>query len=99
LSDLAERRKFKERVINMTIITYEALKNLEYWCGAKAITDYLTDEEFDIIEEELYELYPDGLTMTEINDLFWFDDDFICEIIGYDDFDDFWEKRVINEGE
>lgn len=81
----------------MIIITDKALKELEYWCGAKTITDNLTDEEFDIIEESLIELYPEGLTMTEINDLFWFDGDFICEMIGYDDFDDFYEKRVKSE--
>lgn len=80
----------------MTIITDKSLKELEYWCGAKAITDKLTDEEFDIIEQSLEELYPNGLTMTEINDLFWFDDDFICELIGYDNFDDFCERRVYN---
>lgn len=81
----------------MLLIKEEALKNLEYWSGARAITDHLTEEEFDKIEEVLNDLYPNGLTMTEVNDIFWFDDDFICEIIGYPSFEDFYYHRIAKE--
>lgn len=81
----------------MLVIRETALKDFEYWCGARAITDHLTDEEFNKIEETLNELYPNGLTATEINDIFWFDDDFICEIIGYQSFEDFYYQRIAKE--
>lgn len=42
----------------------------------------MTAEELDSVENELEELYPDGMTDTEINDLFWFDFDYVCDLIG-----------------
>ena len=42
----------------------------------------MTAEELDSVENALEELYPDGMTDTEINDLFWFDFEYVCELIG-----------------
>ncbi len=54
----------------------------EFWSGAADRVQHLTDEELDTIERVLVAEYPDGITETELNDLFWFDFDFICELIG-----------------
>ena len=35
-----------------------------------------------MIEEALEEDYPYGMTEGEVNDLFWFNRDYICNIIG-----------------
>ena len=38
-------------------------------------------DEFDFLIEELY---PDGLTETQLNDILWFEEDWICETLGID---------------
>ena len=66
----------------MTIHSETALRNFEFWSGAKERADMLTSSQLDAIETELEQLYPDGMTETELNDLFWFDFDFVCSLIG-----------------
>lgn len=71
----------------MTIKTEQSLRYFEFWSGAKGRAEMMTSEELDSVENALEELYPDGMTDTEINDLFWFDFDYVCDLIGleYDD--------------
>lgn len=59
-----------------------SLTNFEFWSGGKDFADNLTYSELKEIESHLEELYPNGMTETQINDLFWFDDSWICEILG-----------------
>ena len=66
----------------MTIKTEQSLRNFEFWSGAKSNAEMMTAEELDSVENELEELYPEGMTDTEINDLFWFDFDYVCDLIG-----------------
>lgn len=66
----------------MRIKTEKSLQNFQFWSGAKDLAERLTWEELIEIENQLEELYPDGLTETELNDLFWFDAEFICDLIG-----------------
>lgn len=66
----------------MTIHSETALRNFEFWSGAKDRADMLTCSQLDAIETELEQLYPDGIGETELNDLFWFDFDFVCSLIG-----------------
>lgn len=77
----------------MKVIEETNLKNFEFWSGAIQTVKYLTDDELDAIEENLEELYPDGMGKTEINDFFWFDDDTIAEWLGYQDFETLMDKR------
>ena len=66
----------------MIIKTEQSLRYLDFWSGAKANAEMMTAEELDSVENALEELYPDGMTDTEINDLFWFDFEYVCELIG-----------------
>ena len=66
----------------MTIKTEQSLRNFEFWSGAKANTEMMTAEELDSVENELEAMYPEGMTDTEINDLFWFDFEYVCDLIG-----------------
>lgn len=63
----------------MKIYTEESLRNFQFWSGAKDFAETLTDEQFDQIEAILEDLYPDGMTDTQINDLFWFEEENIRE--------------------
>ena len=67
----------------MIIKTEKNLRNFEAWSGAietkKIILDAGLEEEFEILIDELY---PEGLTDTELNDILWFDPDWILEALG-----------------
>ncbi len=67
----------------MKITTETTLRNFDAWSGAvetkDAIIEAGKDEEFDAMIEELY---PNGLTETELNDLLWFEEEWIFETLG-----------------
>ena len=58
------------------------LMDFEAWSGAVDTLKELTGEELNLLQEVLEELYPEGLTDTQLNDILWFEDEFIEEIIG-----------------
>lgn len=63
----------------MKICTEQSLRNFQFWSGAKDFAETLTDKQFDQVETILEDLYPDGMTDTQINDLFWFEEETIRE--------------------
>ena len=66
----------------MKIISDISLKDFGFWSGAKDTAEQLTDEQFDQVETVLEDLYPDGMTDTELNDIFWFESNKIYEWAG-----------------
>lgn len=76
----------------MTIKTETTLKNFDFWSGAKDTVKYLTESELETIESYLEELYPEGITDTELNDFMWFEDDIIAEWLGFNDFDEIMNR-------
>lgn len=77
----------------MKITREESLVNFEFWSGAKQFAALLTEDEINSIEDILEDLYPGGLSETEINDIFWFEPDTLAEWIGYQDSDEIWDER------
>lgn len=69
------------------------LSNFDFWGGAKYRAKMLTVDELNEIESQIEDLYPDGIDETQINDIFWFDFDWIAQILGYEDEEDFYNKR------
>lgn len=71
----------------MKIYTEKSLHNFEFWSGAKTTAETIWDkfgqEGFDTIESNLEMDYPDGMDETQINDLFWFETDYIATLLGY----------------
>ena len=65
-------------------ITYELdLNSFEAWSGAKDTLDRIQREgKCAELENILEELYPDGMTETELNDLLWFDSELVYEWLG-----------------
>jgi hypothetical protein len=76
-----------ERGITMKLYKDESISSFEFWIGAKDTAKYLTEDELNTIESILEEQYPDGMSETELNDLFWFEDDTLAEWLGYPDFE------------
>lgn len=66
----------------MKVSTDKRLRDFEFWSGAKDRADLLTTEELDTLDIELGNQYPDGIDEGELNDLFWFEFDWICHLIG-----------------
>lgn len=66
------------------------LVHFEFWSGAK--DHCFTNSELREIEYVLEELYPDGMDETQVNDLFWFEEEFLCEVIGVDYEGDYLER-------
>lgn len=78
----------------MKIYSEQSLRYFEFWSGAKDTVKYLTFEDLDRIEADLEEIAPEeGYSDTEINDLFWFDEDLIAGFLGYDSFEELMEDR------
>lgn len=63
----------------MKVYSEISLSRFEFWSGAKELAAQLTEEQFDMVEVMLEDNYPDGISETEINDLFWFEQDTIRE--------------------
>ena len=75
----------------MTITKALDLTSFDFWSGAK--DHKFTYSELKELEtmEILEDLYPEGTTETKINDLFWFEEQFLCECIGVD-YDEYLER-------
>ncbi len=62
-----------------------SLRNFDAWAGAKGTKELILDnnkeDEFEFLMEELY---PDGMTDTQLNDILWFEEDWICEMLNID---------------
>ena len=78
----------------MKVYTEQSLKDFEFWSGARDRVKYLTDDQFDTIEAILEDAYPDGMTETEINDFFWFEEDTIADWLGYNSFEELMEESA-----
>ena len=61
----------------------ESLSNFEFWSGAVANAEEFTLEELDRISEELEAAdNGDGYEETQINDLMWFEPEYLASLIG-----------------
>ena len=65
-------------------ITYELdLNSFQAWSGAKDTLDRVQREgKCGLLEQILEDIYPDGMTETELNDLLWFDSESVYEWLG-----------------
>ena len=71
------------------IITRDiSLRDFEPWSGAVSTYEALSVEELDQLERELELQYPNGIDKTELNDLFWFDEDLVFQLAGHVEEDD-----------
>lgn len=77
----------------MKVIKELSLSNFDFWGGAKDRAQMLTIDELDEIERQLEDVYPDGMDETQINDIFWFDFDWVAQMIGYEDEEDLYNQR------
>jgi hypothetical protein len=73
----------------MKVSSELSLTNFNFWSGAKDHS--FTYSELNNLEPVIEDLYPDGCEETQINDLFWFEEETLCEWIGLD-YDEYLER-------
>ena len=62
------------------------LRNFDAWSGAVETKERIIEEgKADDFDNLIEELYPDGLSETELNDLLWFEEEWIFEQLGISD--------------
>lgn len=67
--------------------------DFDFWSGGQATAEYLTNSEVEEILSMLEDCYPDGMSETELNDFFWFEDDTIADWLGWPDFETLMKAR------
>ena len=70
----------------MKVYNEITIEEFEAWSGAKdtkqVIIDNNKEADFECLIEELY---PDGIDETTLNDILWFDDDWLFEQLGIEE--------------
>lgn len=66
-----------------------SLSEFTPWAGAVDTYKHLEEQGMlDALEFALNDLYPDGMSETTLNDLLWFDAEWVYEMLGISDPDD-----------
>ena len=73
------------------------LRDFKAWSGAKDTQETILNEgkgeEFDSLIEELY---PDGIDEMQLNDLLWFDEEWLYEVLGIAEEEEELNRKLIN---
>ena len=70
----------------MKITSEISLKNFKAWSGAKDTLNKLIElDKCEELEAVLEDIYPEGMTETQLNDILWFDDEWIFETLGIEE--------------
>ena len=65
------------------------LTSFEPWSGAVDTYERIYNEgKLDDLESLLEELYPDGIEETQLNDLLWFEEEWLFECLGIEEEND-----------
>lgn len=84
----------------MKITSETGIAEFEAWSGAVETKERIIEEgkedEFDNLIEETY---PDGLTETALNDLLWFEEEWIFNMLGINDDEEETETDEDEESE
>ena len=73
----------------MKITSEINLTDFRFWSGAKDHS--FTYNELKDLEFVLEDCFSEELTDTSVNDMFWFEEEFLCESIGLD-YDEYLER-------
>ena len=70
----------------MRIYSDTSLENFEAWSGAVDTLDRVREAgKCEELESILEDLYPDGMSETELNDLLWFEPETVYEWLGIEE--------------
>ena len=70
----------------MKITREISLRNFNVWAGEKDTLNKLIElDKCEELEFILEDTYPDGISETQLNDILWFDDEWIYETLGIEE--------------
>ncbi|MBD5097161.1 MAG: hypothetical protein HDT40_09250 [Lachnospiraceae bacterium] len=69
----------------------DALRERLWSGGADTIQD-LTNDEIETILRMLEDIFPDSMSLTDLNDFFWFERDTIAEWLGVEVYEDLMNR-------
>ena len=76
-------KKGKRKKIDESVKIISTLDEYTPWSGAKNTYAVIQDaDKVDALDAYLEDIYPEGLTVTELNDLLWFDGDSVLSDLG-----------------
>ena len=68
----------------MKVFSEINLSSFEFWGGAKLNADMLSVEELEQLDYMLEDCYSEGVSETLVNDIMWFEFEWVCEMLGYE---------------
>lgn len=75
--------------MKMALIVNVGIEGYKPWCGAVSTWEDIEEaNKVDELEYLLEEIYPEGITDTQLNDILWFESDWIYESLGITDEDE-----------
>lgn len=83
----------------MKVYSEVSLIDFNFWGGAEDTVEELYEEDFNIIQSAIEEMECDENGMIEevdLNDIIWFERDWIARILGYEDFEELIRDRQRN---
>lgn len=64
----------------------EGIENYKPWSGAVSFYEEIVDAgKLDYLEQVLGDIYPDGMSETDLNDLLWFDEEIVRDWLDMED--------------
>lgn len=77
----------------MKWIVEDKLSKFQFWSGAANHAEELTDHQMEMLDDILMDLYPEGIENVQLNDLFWFEFDYVKSLLGLDSEEDNYEDE------
>nr|DAY24436.1 MAG TPA: Sclerotium rolfsii lectin, dual specificity, SUGAR BINDING [Bacteriophage sp.] len=75
--------------MKMALIVNVGIEGYKPWCGAVSTWEDIEEaNKVSDLEFLLEEIYPEGITDTQLNDILWFESDWIYESLGITDEDE-----------
>lgn len=78
-----KRKSSQGKAQNIKIWEDISLENFQFWSGAKTNAQELSLDELEALESQLEDLYPEGMSDTDLNDLMWFNFNTVCSWVGH----------------
>lgn len=78
----------------MIIKDFIDLCDFKAWGGGKSTLEFLIEHDDDeAVQQAIEEQYPDGIDKVMINDILWFDTEWIAEVLGFETWFDYTNDR------
>ena len=82
-------RRAIRKPVNADLKIISDLSDYQPWSGAVETYERIKDAgKLDVFEAEMEIIYPEGLTMTQLNDILWFEPEWVFEMLGMDNGDE-----------